>query len=137
MPNKTKTVQQVEIGDGLALGLLACGIDAIPGAKMAVELAFRRAWRRWSCASSYPQLQVGPSFDDIYVQIIRRHGRRRRITYADWANEPPYLVPSVAMESWTLEDALDALSETSGVPAVAWIELSTHFADCCNVHYGS
>ena len=126
MAKKTKTNQQVEVGDGLALGILTSGIQAITSNKVAVEFAFRHAWRRWTFAAEYPQVKAGPKFDDIYVQIIGR-SENRRFCYALWRTEGKYLFPHPTMKSWTVLESADALAESSGVPETAWLELATLF----------
>ncbi|MGW3788452.1 hypothetical protein ACWD5Z_27995 [Micromonospora chokoriensis] len=125
---KTQAVQQTEVGDGLALGVLAVGVDSVPRDKMAIELAFRRAWRKWPHASTYPAIKAGPSFDDIYIQILLR-SERRRWGCTVWRNEGNRLYPELVGESWTFEDGMELHVRASGVPEAGWRQLAELFLD--------
>ncbi len=43
---KSKVTEQVEVGDGLALGVLASGIVAVTLNKSSIDFAFLYAWRQ-------------------------------------------------------------------------------------------
>lgn len=55
-----------------------CGQDAIPHDKVGVEMAFRRAWRRWPYASRFPFVSSDRRKDEFY-QI--RHADYRKHTF--------------------------------------------------------
>lgn len=88
---KSKTTQQVEVGDGLALGVLAAGVDAITANKLSVDFAFGYAWRRWAFASRYPQVRGDVARNDFYYQIAHpSEGRRwkRAVWVFERGSEP-------------------------------------------------
>lgn len=123
---KTKAVQQTEVGDGLALGVLAAGFDSLRNDKTAIELAFRHVWRRWPHTSSYPLVKAGPATDDIYVQIMLRSASRVH-KLAAWRIEGYLICPELVHESWTLDDTLEELADASGVSEAGWRQLGTDF----------
>lgn len=123
---KSKVTQQVEVGDGLTLGVLASGIVAMTVNKQAIDFAFLYAWRRWSHASDYPQVHGSVERNDLYYQIIGRSAARKW-KYAAWQRANDLLHPYVWAEGDTPEEAMELLAESSDVPAEAWMELAELF----------
>ncbi|WGJ88190.1 hypothetical protein [Gordonia sp. SMJS1] len=54
---QTKDQQVKTVVIGLALGVLAQGVDAVTGSKMSLEFAFNHAWRRWTEADRFPSIK--------------------------------------------------------------------------------
>ncbi|GAA4933044.1 hypothetical protein [Actinomycetospora succinea] len=60
----TRTRQETEIGEGLAVGCLVAGVHAI-GATAALDTALLRALEPWPWAARYPAVRRTPRLDDI------------------------------------------------------------------------
>jgi len=123
---KSKVTQQVEVGDGLALGTLAAGIDAITANKLSIDFAFGYAWRRWTYSARYPQVKGDVARNDFYYQIAHPSERRLR-KRAVWIVERGYLYPEVWSESDTALEALESLAEASAIPVQGWQQLADLF----------
>lgn len=52
--SKDQQVKVVVVG--MALGVLAQGVEAVTSKKMALEFAFNYAWRRWSQSTRFPRI---------------------------------------------------------------------------------
>lgn len=122
----SKAMQETAVGEGLALGCVALGVDAIEGSKMDLELAFRHAWRAWPCRSTFPQVHADAERDDL-LRILNKSEGRRSAHLSGWASQWPF-VPYVA-EAWTVEDVAEILQGSTGVPFAGWIELARSFVD--------
>jgi hypothetical protein len=121
----SKARQQKNVGEGLAVGVLALGVEAVTSNKMAVELAFRRAWRDWSCRARFPQVRAEIRRDDI-VGILHDSANRRGVIVADWTSDGPEYVPTLRVD-WSVEEAGDFVGEEAGVAHAQWVELAQAF----------
>jgi hypothetical protein len=95
------------VGEGLAVGLLALGLDAITINEWLVCRAFDHVWRRWAPSARFPAVRTGPGSD--IVQILRGSARRKGPHVAVWS-------------------AGDAVGWRAGVTYEQWVELATDFA---------
>lgn len=121
----TKARQETAVGEGLAVGVLALGIEAVTSSKMSVEFAFRRAWRDWPPRSRFPQVRADVERDSI-VRILHDSENRRGSYVAFWTFGGPEYVP-VLRQDWSIEECGDAVAEGSGVPFAQWVELAEAF----------
>lgn len=122
----SKAVQETDVGEGLALGLVALGVTSFTDSKMSVEFAFQRAWRDWAYRSRFPAVHADVVRNDL-LRIIGKSEGRRSAHLSGWASEWPF-VPYVR-EDWNLEDVGELLESSSGVPLGAWVELARVFID--------
>jgi hypothetical protein len=65
----TKAAQESVLGEGLALGLVALGVDSVNGSTMSVEFAFQRAWRDWTHCVIFPAVHAHLKRNDL-LRII-------------------------------------------------------------------
>ncbi|GAA3596740.1 hypothetical protein GCM10022198_20890 [Klugiella xanthotipulae] len=120
----TKTRQHTIVGEGLALGCLAVGIEGLSNNKLTIDRAFRFAWVRWEYSKRFPGLNAGPRFDDILAILEKSSGRTGK-PVAAFRAEPgwgfvPYLTATVS----NVTEAGARLEETSGIPLTAWKALA-------------
>lgn len=117
--------QQVKaVVEGLALGALALGVEAVSASKMSLEFAIGRSLRSWSYASEFPSLgdRLGPN----YVWLGFGKSERRQMAYAAWS-DGRWLVPYILMDGWSVEDCTEILGEHGPVPHDGWVELASLF----------
>jgi hypothetical protein len=118
--------QETAVGEGLALGCVALGVESFNAAKMTIEFAFVRAWRDWSYRSHFPAVRADLRRNDL-LRIISKSPRRRSAHLTGWASEWPF-VPFIS-ESWNIEDVAEMLEEQTEVPLRGWIDLAQPFLD--------
>jgi len=54
---RASKVQQVKhVVEGVALGVLGAGVEALTSAKRTLELNFNHTWRRWGPAARFPSV---------------------------------------------------------------------------------
>ncbi|WP_219419991.1 hypothetical protein [Pseudonocardia nigra] len=121
----SKAQQQKIVGEGLAVGVLALGVEALTSNKASVEFAFRRAWRDWSGRAQFPQVRAEASRCDI-VGILHRSANRRGPVIAHWTSDGPEYVPALCFD-WPVEEAGDAVTEELGVSYAQWVHLAEAF----------
>lgn len=95
----SKAQQQTTVGEGLAVGCLALGVVGVTTEKMAVEFAFRKAWRSWAYAVRFPVINAGPSRDDI-VHVIGDSAERRSPYAAAWEATLPSPTSDTRRGAW-------------------------------------
>ncbi|WP_433530447.1 hypothetical protein ACQPYA_30580 [Micromonospora sp. CA-263727] len=104
MPTKDQQVKHVV--EGMALGVLAQGVEAVSSAKQNLELAFNHAWSRWAPATRFPSI-AGPRTDPgnlFWIGLNRSEGRQG--TRAAWRSGR-WCEPYVTYEDWTVDECLE------------------------------
>lgn len=119
---RSKAQQETIVGEGLALGLLAVGVDALTSRKQAVEFASGRAWRSWPHRSKFPQVRMDIARNDV-LRIMRNSERRRGSVLAYWATGGAWYEP-VQRADWSVEEDGAVLGENSGIPFAEWVSLA-------------
>lgn len=127
----TPARQKNSVSQGVALGLLMCGYDAIGGNKVSVDLAFEGAWRIW------PQRTTFPTVDNA---LSKYGGGTRLVTHADgakhawafyWESSGPNYEFRTRITDWSVDDPDDvehAIRLLDGdVTAEQWRELAEAF----------
>lgn len=100
----TKDQQVKHVVEGVALGVLAAGGEALTNTKMAMELHFNHVWRRWAPAARFPGIG-GPDPGNLFwIGIGRSPGRRW--ASAAWENDGRWIRPYLR-DGWSAGD-LDA-----------------------------
>ena len=133
----SKEFQYKAVSAGVALGLCVAEQYIIPGAKLPLESAFKRAWQRWAHKGSFPA--VGKVFDfsvptrDPYLVLISNNERTLtpRVPFYWGRGGLGYQV--FGRDGWEWDSSeqseLDFVAEllTDGptVPAGAWADLAT------------
>jgi hypothetical protein len=100
----TKDQQVKHVVEGLALGVLAQGVEAVSSAKMEFEFAFDHAWRRWGKASRFPSIGGNDPGNLFWLGVGKSEGRRAARAawnYGRWAE--PYLI----LDGWTVDECLE------------------------------
>lgn len=117
----TKDQQLAHVAEGLALGVLACDVEAVTASKFDLELALAHCWREWSRAGRFPSIGASYKTDNaLWLAINRSH--RRRGSKVAWEQEGPWLYPTLQMEALDLDDCLDLHSD-SRASAADWTSL--------------
>lgn len=124
----TKDQQVKHVVEGLALGVLANGVEAVTSAKLELEFAFNHAWHGWSRAGEFPSI-AGPGPGNLFWIGLAKSEGRRGISAAwrsgRWAE--PYIV----YEDWTVEECLD-LHADDRASAASWVQLGALFVSDFN-----
>ncbi|WP_127817682.1 hypothetical protein [Microbacterium sp. CPCC 204701] len=121
----TKDQQVKKVVTGMALGVLAQGVDAVTGGKMALEFAFNFAWRRWPQADEFPIIR-GHDLGNLFWIGMGKSERRQGVVAA-WESGQ-WAAPYVAYPGWSADEALD-LHADSDVSAEDWIQLGALFVE--------
>lgn len=120
--------QDSYIAQGLALGVLAAGIEALPADKLSFEFALSRAWRNFAGASLFPR--VGhPHAADPYYALLSKSERRKGPLMAAWAMSNGVLAPYVWMDQWDVDESGEMLANWTGVSWDAWKQLGSDLVD--------
>jgi len=122
---QTKDQQVKAIVIGMALGVLAQGVESVTSAKMSVELAFNHAWQSWPQARHFPTIKGHDPGNLFWIGLGK--SERRSGACAAW-DRGRWCVPYITYDDWTVEDALD-LHADSDVTAQDWIELGRLFVE--------
>lgn len=99
--------------EGLALGTLAIGVQAVTSSKLSLELAIARALREWSFAGQFPSLAGRGGASSIWIGIQK--SERRRAVLAAWTGSG-WLTPYIVMDDWSVEECTEVLAEDGPVP---------------------
>ncbi len=102
MPTKDQQVKHVV--EGMALGVLAEGVEAVSSAKLNLELAFNHAWRRWEPATRFPSIAGHDPGNLFWIGLNkseRRQGSRAAWRSGRWSE------PYVTDEDWTVDECLE------------------------------
>jgi hypothetical protein len=118
----TKTRQQTEIGEGLAVGCLVAGVNAI-SSTAPLDTALRSAFNSWPWVSRYPAARRTPRL----AEILQRSSGRRGSRIARWSSSSGLFVPQLCDDEWDLPAACVQLEEATAVPARRWCELAAAF----------
>lgn len=123
----SRDAQRKHVVIGLALGVLLEGADAVTADKMKFTFAFNHTWRLWGRASQFPGIREPFPGDDIWLGL--RKSGNRQMAFAAWDDsERGWWIPYLAMESLTLEDAVDIHSDERAGKA-EWRTLARPFLD--------
>ena len=119
--SKDQQIKSVVIG--MALGVLAQGVDAVTSAKMSLEFAFNHAWRIWPEASHFPSIKGHDPGNLFWIGLAK--SERRSGACAAW-DSGRWCAPYITYDGWTVEEALD-LHADADVTAEDWINLGRLF----------
>lgn len=124
MAPMTRDQQVKTVVEGLALGVIAVGVDAVTSSKLDLEFAISHALHDWSYARSFPSLSGLHGSNYVWIGI--RKSERRRNVFAAWADGRS-LEPYITMDGWSVKDCTDILAKTGPVRHDGWIELAEPF----------
>jgi hypothetical protein len=120
--------QQVKtVTEGLAVGVLAQGVEAVTSRRQTFQFAFDAAWRDWAPAGRFPSIAGTFPSDHIVVGLARSEGRR--FTTTAWRHSGPWYEPvrCEGYETWTVEDCLEHISDGQVTSAEHWTQLGALF----------
>ncbi|WP_435070390.1 hypothetical protein [Amycolatopsis thermoflava] len=128
MARATKDQQVKHVVEGLALGLLAAGVECLTSDKMALELNFNHVWRRWAPAARFPSLG-GMDPGNLFWGGVHRSAGRRWASAA-WEVDGQWIGPYLR-DGWMLEEVATCLDDFADDRASAadWLELGCRYAD--------
>ncbi|WP_193590688.1 hypothetical protein [Paenarthrobacter sp. YJN-D] len=91
----TTRQQTKRIAEGLALGVLAYGVNRLPNERPAFETALNSAWESWPRAGDFANVRVPEAGPEIWAGMEKSASRRGVI--AAWADHSvPHLLPAFA-----------------------------------------
>ena len=102
MTTRDQQVKQVVVG--VALGVLAQGVDSVTSGKIEFELAFEAAWRRWSRTAEFPSIKGPHAGNQFWIGVQK--SERRVGTAAAW-DTGRWSTPYITMSDWTVDECLD------------------------------
>lgn len=127
----TPTRQRNSVSEGMALGLLMAGRDALPYDKVRVDRAFAKAWRGWALRDRFPQVSTDLSKGLGGGHVITRADKRRRVWNLFWERDGTHLRLR-ARPHWEGQDVdPDVVADLSDgeVTATDWQSLATSFLE--------
>jgi hypothetical protein len=120
----TRARQQNEVGEGLAVGCLVAGVNAV-SATAPLDGALAHALRSWPWAARYPAMCRSPRLSEV----LRRGPGRQAPRVAHWVTSQGLFVPQLRDDEWDLSRACVTLEEATSVPARRWVDLAGAFVD--------
>lgn len=129
----TATRQRNAVSEGMALGLVMCGVESVPNERWRVDLAFSGAWRSWAYRDRFPQVNTDIR-QGLNGSIAMTRATERKHTMAlFWEADRELSIYSRDADGWEIEDqeAVDfALSMVDGeVPLEGWASLARDFLE--------
>lgn len=118
----SKAQQETALGEGLAIGTLALGVESVPSDKLAIEFAFRHAWPRWEHNYKFPVVKANLDRTDI-LRILHDAEGRRGAYVASWATDRRTFEPYLRQD-WPIEEAAESVGEDYGVNLSGWTALA-------------
>jgi len=124
----SSTRQRNAVSEGVALGLLMCDHDELPFNKVALDLAFARAFRAWSYSSRFRQVLTDLSHGLDGSRAMTRANARKHVFNLYWENDGRTLrilargSDDRSLDADEVADAIDG-----EVPAIGWQELAELF----------
>jgi hypothetical protein len=127
----TPTVQRNAVSEGMALGLLACGRDALPADKDRLGPAFERAWRSWAHRVVFPQIEGDLSNGEDGMSVMTNANAPKEAWALFWEQDGGAFLIRARQPDWSPEDADDlnyaAVVIDGDVPLVGWEALAREF----------
>jgi hypothetical protein len=120
---QSKDQQVKDVVIGMALGVIAQGVEAVTSNKMTMEFAFNHAWQMWSRAGLFPSIKGYDPGNLFWIGVGKSEGRRGAC--AAW-DSGIWSTPYLTIADWTVDDALEVHANTD-VSADDWIELGRLF----------
>lgn len=132
----SRDYQYKAVSAGIALGLCMLEQYTVPGAKLPLESAFRRSWRRWAHKEQFPS--IGKVFDlgvptvDPYIALTSNNQRTQtpRVPFYWDRGGLGYKIYSRSDDGWNPFEDSEAdfvaglISEDPTIPATAWEALA-------------
>lgn len=123
---RTKSQQVKLVCQGLTLGDLANGVEAVSGSKIDLELALMHAWHRWRRARDFTSIGNAPKPDnELWIGLV--NAERRQGVWAAWRMDR-CAEPFIVQPDWTVEECTDLLA-SEGVTHDEWVELGRLFIE--------
>lgn len=129
----TPARQRNAVSEGVALGIVAAGYDAIQFDKVRVDLAFEGAWRDWAYRARFSQVDtdIRNGKDGTWVLTHAKQGRQAFAFY--WDTRGPNLLIEARQPDWDPDDPADidfALGVIDGDLSLDyWLTLARDFLD--------
>jgi hypothetical protein len=115
----TKDQQVKRVVEGMAVAVLAAGVEALTSSKVALELGFNAAWRRWVPASRFPTIS-GVQAGNLFWGGMGKSAGRKGVNAA-WRSDGPWTRPFL-LQDWELNEFLEDLADDRAT-AQDWREL--------------
>lgn len=130
----TPARQRNAVSEGMALGLLMCGRDALPFDKLGLDLAFEDAWRDWAYRARFPQVNtdLAKGLDGVWAMTRVDASKQTWALY--WAQDGNKFRIYARQADWAPDNPDDlqfAAGLISGdVPLTGWEEFAREFLTC-------
>jgi hypothetical protein len=127
----TPARQRNAVSEGMALGLLMCGRDALLFNKLRIDLAFEGAWRSWTYRAKYSQVDtdLAKGLDAVWAMTRADASKQTRVLY--WEQDGGQFRIHSRRSDWSQEDPDDIKFATElidgEVPLAGWEEMAREF----------
>lgn len=128
----TVTRQRNAVSEGMALGLVMCGVESVPNERWRVDLSFSGAWAAWVYRDRFPQVNtdIKQGLNGSIAMTTATETKRTLALFWEVGRE---LNVYSREDSWEIDDqeAVDfALSVIDGdVPLEGWVSLARDFLE--------
>lgn len=121
----TQDQQVKRVVEGMAVAVLAAGVQALTSSKVDLELCFNRAWRQWTPASRFPAI-AGIQAGNLFWGGLGRSERRKGVVAA-WHQDGPWTRPYL-LQKWDLEEFFEEIVDERAT-ADDWRELGRLYVE--------
>lgn len=103
----TPAAQRNAVSEGMALGLVACGRDALCSDTDRVGPAFESAWRSWVHRVRFPQIERDLSDGDSGVSVLTRADKPKHAWALYWEQSGGEFRVQARQPDWSPDDVAD------------------------------
>ncbi|TDV35930.1 hypothetical protein [Actinophytocola oryzae] len=127
----TPAAQRNAVSEGIALGLVACGRDALPADKGRLGAAFETTWLSWVHRVRFPQIETDLSDGADGVSVMTGADDPKEAWALYWEHRGGEFLVNARQGDWSPEDRADldyAATVIGGdLPVADWAALAGEF----------
>jgi|1186.fasta_scaffold169072_1 hypothetical protein len=127
----TPAVQRNAVSEGIALGLLMCGRNALPADEGGLGPAFERAWLSWPHRVVFPQIEMDLSGGEDAVSVMTKANAPKQAWALYWEQFGGEFLIHARQPDWSADDADDlnyaAVVIDGDIALVDWQALAREF----------
>lgn len=125
---RSKDQQCKEVVEGLGLGLVKLGFNAVPKDKFTFEMALNHSWHQWRFTDHFPSVDgARDPANEVWLCVPKSANRRFRSV--EWHEEEGHrgeFLIRFTQRDWTPEEVCEHVGD---LRIEAWLDLAKRFKD--------